>query len=166
MRKPRGKIESLEDLLRFCHEPDPETGCIEWKYGKHTHGYGRYRIGKKMETTHRMSYQFANPDEDISELEVCHKCDNPPCCNPDHLFSGTHADNMNDMEHKGRSNKPGPVSPPKGEKHHNVKLSKEDILDIRRLYSDTELTLKNLGDRYGVCFQQISRIVNNKQWKE
>lgn len=165
MRKPRGKILTIDDLF-LCCDVNPQTGCWEWKYGKHDFGYGRYRMGKKMETTHRLSYMLTRPDEDISELEVCHECDNPPCCNPDHLFSGTHHQNMIDMEEKGRAIKPGPKNAPKGEDHKLSVLTWEDVKEIRRLKRETDMTQSKMAEIFGVSFRQISRIILNKAWVE
>jgi len=81
-----------------------EGGCWEWSASKHRQGYGRIRLGKKEGKTvqaHRVSYELFI-GEIPSEKLVCHRCDNPSCVNPDHLFLGTHKDNMIDKYKKGR----------------------------------------------------------------
>lgn len=76
-------------------------GCIEWKGARNPQGYGQKCIKGKRYRTHRLAWEWANGP--IPEgLFVLHKCDNPPCCNPDHLFLGTQTDNMQDMLAKGR----------------------------------------------------------------
>lgn len=82
------------------------SGC--WEYvGYHDgHGYGRVTIGQKVYSAHRLAYTLTHGEipkrEAPNFLEVCHRCDNPPCCNPDHLFLGTHRENILDMHRKGR----------------------------------------------------------------
>lgn len=78
------------------------NGCWEWN-GKRNHGgYGSFTSGGKWHQAHRLALALAGVD--IDGRLVCHKCDNPSCVNPDHLFLGTHKDNHSDMMAKGRSN--------------------------------------------------------------
>lgn len=92
---------------RFWAKVDKSAGaesCWPWKGAVHRDGYGRAhdRDGaKKMKIAHRLCYEYAKgaiPDG----LDVCHSCDNPICCNPAHLWTGTASDNMRDMHRKGR----------------------------------------------------------------
>jgi hypothetical protein len=101
--------------------------CWEWtgtKNKKFKHG----RVGKdyKLVLAHRLSWELTNGP--IPEgICVCHKCDNPPCCNPNHLFLGTKKDNMQDMIKKGRSNYLN------GEAHGSAKLTTAQVLEILRV---------------------------------
>lgn len=81
--------------------PRPSAGCWEWTGGKDTNGYGRTWNGTRSEGTHRLAWQFTY-GEIPKGFFICHHCDNPPCCNPRHLFLGTAQDNMQDAWHKGR----------------------------------------------------------------
>ena len=78
-----------------------ESGCWVWTGANNGLGYGVMRLGLKQVYAHRFSYeQFVSPIPD--GLCICHKCDNPRCVNPDHLFLGTQKDNMQDCSRKGR----------------------------------------------------------------
>lgn len=81
-----------------------QSGCWEWVGPKNWHGYGMYYQRYKKFRAHRLSYFLKNPEFDQS-LVICHKCDNPLCVNPDHLFPGTMMDNVEDMIEKGRQKK-------------------------------------------------------------
>lgn len=81
---------------------EPETGCWVWKNNKDRDSYGRVRIGGRKTTgAHRLSY-ITFVGQIPNGMRVLHKCDNPSCVNPEHLFLGTHSDNMRDMYNKRR----------------------------------------------------------------
>jgi hypothetical protein len=91
-------------------------------------------------------------------LEVCHHCDNPPCVNPDHLFLGTHADNMHDAYSKNR------IPPLRGELNGSCVLTVENVSEIRRCYKAGELNQSQLGRKFGVHNSTIHLIVKRKKW--
>lgn len=137
------------------------TGCWEWQ-GSKRRGYGRMIVGSRTDGTrksmsaHRVSYELENgkiPDG----MDVCHKCDNPCCVNPAHLFIGTRQDNIDDRERKGRNN------PPKGESNPKAKLTGAMVAEIRekRLHG---FSFGKLAKEYGVCKKTIQCAVSGKNW--
>ena len=133
--------------------------CIEWTGARDSKGYGNKNIAGKYFKTHRLAYAWVNgpiPDG----MWVLHKCDNPPCCNPDHLFLGTHKDNMRDMKEKGRAK--GLV----GTENHKATLTEAQVLEIRfdnhgRKYG----RIRRLSEKHGVSRAVVDRIRRNETWK-
>ena len=96
-RKPRNTPETF---WNYVNVTTPEQ-CWNWIPRVDRDGYGRWKIAGKRYGSHRLAYTFTKGP--IAEgLVVCHSCDNPSCCNPDHLFVGTQLDNIKDMDAKGR----------------------------------------------------------------
>jgi hypothetical protein len=91
---------------RFWEKVSRNGRCWEWAGSRHKSGYGRINQGGIVLYAHRLAYEFAFGDAMPAGLSVCHHCDNPPCCNPAHLFLGTAADNANDKARKGRTVNP------------------------------------------------------------
>lgn len=124
------------------------NGCWEYSAAVTHNGYGRIKHNGKTIRAHRASWLVHfGPIPD--GLNVLHKCDNPPCINPDHLFLGTTQENMDDKVAKGRT-----VS----------HLTKEDVLEVRNLYASGNMTQKEIGILFGVQPACISRIVNRIRW--
>ena len=92
---------SERDKARFWIKVKQTNMCWEWTACLNKHGYGVFRI-KYESLCHRISYQIFHGKLE-KNIQVLHKCDNPKCVNPDHLFTGTHIDNMKDKSIKGRA---------------------------------------------------------------
>ncbi len=137
---------------RFWPRVRKTAGCWEWTGRRYPRGYGAFTIGGRGVQAHRVAWELARGLIPAGML-VCHACDNPPCVRPDHLFLGTQSDNMCDMAAKGRH----PY--PRGEDHHQARLSNADRAEIRRLYAAGGVTQAAIADRFGVCPSHVSRIV-------
>lgn len=142
--------------------------CWEWKGARMQQGYGRFCFKEETLRAHRVSWALAHgpiPDG----LFVCHRCDNPPCVNPAHLFLGTRQDNMRDMVQKGRHPSKTEEYPltqhpslrPHGERNTSTKLTDEQVDEIRRL-SQPGTTHSELARRFNVWPSTISRAVLGK----
>lgn len=132
--------------------------CWLWKGGISSSGYGIISSKGSHRTAHRASYEL-HKGKIPEELIVRHKCDNPPCVNPDHLELGTHMDNVRDRVLRGRG------KAPVGEKHGAAKLTEADVRDIRQRWNNRSATQTALGEEYGVSSRQIGLIVNRQRWK-
>lgn len=137
------------------------TPCIEWEKSRTTAGYGRVFKDGKHVYAHRLAYCEANnlALEDISGLVVRHKCDNPPCVNPEHLEVGTHADNIRDRDARGRHR----TAPPRGEESGSAKLTEDSVRKIRLAISSGEMQ-KDVAARFNVSRETIRRVVSGKSW--
>lgn len=128
--------------------------CWEWMGKKSKKGQGIFR-GNKDVGSARTAYRLAYGDIPDG-LWVLHKCDNPPCCNPNHLFLGTQKDNMHDCSVKGRISR--------GEKRYNAKLNTKDVINIRTQYNDG-FTMREISRTYRVANSTIFNIIHKKSWK-
>ena len=142
----------IEERFMRHVQPEPNSGCWLWLGALINVGYGKFQT-TKLQSSHRVSYElFVGPIP--TGLQVLHKCDNPVCVNPGHLFLGTHSENMADRQRKKRG------FFPKGEKHGRVKLNNGDVLTIR---SSGE-TQETLARHYGVSQSLISQIKRKILW--
>lgn len=131
----------------------PEHTCWEWIACKQE-GYGRFSVNKRLTLAHRFSYEL-HYGPIPKGLLVCHKCDNPGCVKPDHLFLGTHHDNLIDSLNKGRQPKP------RGEGHPKARLSNKKAEEMRESYKKQKVSFDKLGKKFGVSRPTAYRIIKN-----
>lgn len=134
-----------------------QNGCWLWTGYCGDYGYGEIGINRKVEYTHRYSWIIKNGPIPVG-LFVLHSCDNPPCCNPDHLFLGTHKKNMEDCRSKGRN------FTPRGEANGRTRLKNKDILKIRALY-DSGVRVIDVARGMNVSFICAYYIVKRATWR-
>lgn len=143
----------------FMEHVEKTNSCWLWTgYIYPPTGYGEWSINNKKHSTHRIAYELFI-GEIPNGLLVCHICDVRNCVNPDHLFLGTYLDNMQDMINKGRQN------PATGEDHGKAKLTKKEVMEIRRLYEEKDWSQYKLAGKFNVSQKNISNIVLRKIWK-
>lgn len=133
----------------------PWTGCLQGQ------GYGQINTKNKRLLAHRVSFEFVWGPLSAG-LFALHRCDNPPCCNPWHLFQGNAKDNAQDMMQKGRRSYD---SMPHGEKIHNAKFTIDDVLNIRFFYDVQKKSRREIAQQFNVTYQAIDHIVKRRLWK-
>lgn len=133
--------------------PPELSPCIEWSKSKNKKGYGKTWFNGSCWQAHRLAYIKAYGDFDRS-LCVLHRCDNPSCVNPEHLFLGTHKDNAIDRKQKGRN------ANQIGNKSVLAKLTSEQVDYIRT----SNKTCQQLSEELNVSKSQINKIKNRKCW--
>lgn len=150
---------------RFWEKVDRGTPdqCWEWTAARNEFGYGCILVEGRKVLAHRVCWELeCGPIP--PGLSVCHRCDNPPCNNPAHLFIGEHIDNMRDRDRKGRLN------PGRGERARGAartRLTWDDVRAIRARYAANPILLRHeLATEYGIDQTAVERIVAGKTWRE
>jgi len=159
LRKSRPIVQRFWDKVIVI-----EGACWKWCGTKNPDGYGQIHVHRRLEgfrtvlLAHRVSWEI-HKGPIPPGLFVCHRCDNPECANPEHLFLGTNRDNMIDCSIKGRQN--GAAKSLPGSKNGSAILSEDIVREIRK----SKETPTILGNRYGVTRGLIWRIRTRKAWK-
>lgn len=143
---------------KVCKSADP-NGCWVWTAAKDYYGYGVFSRSHYNKSTraHRAIWEILN-GEIPKGYVICHKCDNPPCVRPDHLFVGTHKENMLDKVSKGRA-----AGQKKGENHTQSFLTEADVIRIFELNQDG-LTCRDIGKLLDIAEWSVSLILRGKRW--
>jgi hypothetical protein len=151
------KANSPESFWSHVVKSDDPAECWPWTGAFFNDGYGTFKLNYRQWRAPRLAYVLTHPEFDQS-LCVLHRCDNPACCNPAHLFAGTKGDNNTDRKRKRRSN------PLRGQRHQNSKLKDADVLAIRRLYSSGDFSQSRLGRMFNVSQTVISEVIRRETW--
>lgn len=152
-----GQRKRKEDIkTRFFRHVFITENCWNWTAKKCRFGYGHFYVDNRTILAHRFSWELHN-GQIPAGMNVCHKCDNPSCVNPDHLFLGTDQENVDDMINKKRSKLNG----------RPKTLSIEQILEIRKLYDGDGISQNKIAEIFKVSQKTISDIVRKvKAYKE
>lgn len=146
-------LSSTEAQARFWSKVEKSDGCWLWTAARITRGYGMFSFKDTPLTAHQVAYVLSFGP--IPEgKHICHHCDTPPCCRPDHLYAGTPAQNMADRDKRGRA------VHPRGERHGQSKLTLQQVQIIR---TDPAMG-SELAARFGVSRATVSNIRNNHIW--
>jgi len=160
LRKKNGKLFVKEPAdIRFHRAISKiiETGCWEWNGARHYKGYGEFMVekGRKMKV-HRYSWELHNGKIPDGKM-VLHQCDNPPCCNPAHLFLGDAKSNRYDCDSKGRG--------VFGERCHTSKITADQVVEIRNMDKIKGVSRMSIARKYGVSGRNITAICRHDSWK-
>lgn len=153
-------------VQRFWSRVQKTDGCWIWTAAHKPEGYGKMWMNGKLESAHRISWILTRgpiPDG----LWVLHKCDNPPCVNPDHLYIGYRKENGRDAAERHRIpyGKDAYFSKCVGEKNFNARCTDQIVRDIRAKYVPRKFGLWRLSKFFGLPRTTIGNIVNRRTWK-
>ncbi len=157
-------LDRYKERFLKCVVIDPHSGCWIWtKKGRAHGGYGMFSMYRKKFRAHRAALILIKKITPLPQYSVCHKCDNTRCVNPDHLFIGTHAENMHDCLNKGRAFRV------RGEKSGRAVISDAQALELLRLPKETGLTRNRVAklkaQEWGVSENTLKQILYGTNWK-
>ena len=172
----------MGNTIKFWSRVDrnSKSPCWIWTGATDKSGYGYVMWDGKVVRTHRLAYQLHHEVElprqaptKTTRTLVLHTCDNPPCCNPAHLWLGSNKENRDDCISKGRNNTPRgdmhnyrrmPECMARGSRHPRTKLTESDVLNIRTRIATGEM-LTAIGDAFGVTKHVVWSIKERITWK-
>lgn len=162
---------STNTHILFDAKIDKSEECWVWNGGLNCNGYGIFHNNRRVWLAHRVAY-FLFLNIDPKDFLVCHHCDNKPCVKPTHLFLGSHQDNHDDSVQKNRHSHGSthrsvtcPESILRGESHGYAKLTDEQVMKIRTLYSTGLYSQSTIANAFSVHQVTIALIVKGRTWK-
>lgn len=175
-------------FVRFWEKVERGDGCWTWTGHRSRAGYGKFQIDGRAVPAHRVALMMTGATFLPGQM-ACHRCDNPSCVNPNHLYIGTAKDNARDKLLRGRSNNPTgdrhgshtkPESTPRGDKHYtrrrpdlvrrgerhpNAKITPETVAAIRGMAEEKpSRTQADIAAMFGICQSAVSQIIHRKKW--
>ncbi len=141
---------------RYEHYVIKGPECWDWAGSKDKKGYGKLNVNNVPELIHRLSWGFHCGPIPKGE-QVLHRCDNPPCSNPAHLFLGIHQDNMDDMWAKGRARPRRHL----GTEHGMSRLTEDQVYAIRESSGPSRI----IAEQMGISGRQVRDIRLRRSWK-
>lgn len=160
-----GLILNEKQVAAFFSKTKRVGDCLVWTACKNSDGYGQFMAHPKLWSSHRLAWTLTHGSIP-SGMHVLHKCDNPSCIEPKHLFLGSHADNMRDAWVKGRKTMSESFlryanSAKPGEKNGRAKLTRQQVEEIRRCGGRQ----KEVAAKFGVSKSAVSMIRTNQTWR-
>jgi len=149
------ELRRPEFRKRFWSKVARTRGCWRWLASKDCNGYGRVGVGHEVTRAHRIAWMMQNRPVD-SDVLICHRCDNPSCVRPSHLFSGTHKDNLSDAASKDRT--------AFGERHPMAVISEAKVRAIRALHL-SGFTREEIAPLFGVSPRHVSKVARSYSWR-
>lgn len=151
----KNQVDKRSMITRFWENVIKTDYCWNWVGRVNLEGYGLISENGKQYRANRISYQMKNGPIK-NEMLICHKCNNPNCVNPDHLYEGTPKENSQDMILAGHSRK--------GIKNTNAILNEEKVLQIRKIYKEKKTSYKALSINFEVSEATIGQIIRRDTW--
>ncbi len=139
------RLTQSQAFVLFWFQVRLSDGCWEWQGRKNLKGYGLASYQNKSQLTHRIVWIMAHGSVPAGK-HVCHHCDNPSCVRIDHLFVGTHADNMRDMHNKGRSG-------------NRRVLTEDQVREIRKIGKRGRYSHGQIAVRFGVSRPLVQKVI-------
>lgn len=138
---------------------DGDDACWLWTAATNASGYGIVGVGRSSRLAHRVAYEMTNGPIPAGKL-LRHRCDTPSCVRPDHMTPGSDKENMQDQIQRGRR------ASKKGSQNGRAKLTREQVVEIRRRYVRGQTRIVDLAAEFGVGKSQIWNIVSGREWNE
>lgn len=135
-----------------------DNQCWLWLISKNAYGYGQFQLGEE-QIASRIAWSYPNYIIPTGMI-ICHSCDNHACCNPKHLFLGTHQDNMTDMVQKGRSTKGMDINRQKNRR----KITKEEESEIIERFFKGGITQPQLAKEYNIAINHVRRLIRFQRY--
>jgi hypothetical protein len=158
-RKHAALKSESESASKFWRMVDIGAPNDCWRWTGHIHnGYGWVNRRGKTQNASRLAWALHHERAPPADKEVCHSCDNPSCCNPAHLWLGTHAENVADMDAKNRANRCGVPT----ERHPKRKLTLSQAIEA----ATSKTSASELGRKFGVTATAIYNVRHGKAWSK
>jgi len=153
------RFKSLEQRFSEKYKIE-ESGCWVWVSGEHRpQEHPKIWCDGGYRRASHLSWEMANEQNLLPGDQILHKCDNPRCVNPSHLFIGDHLVNMQDKARKGRAHRP------LGALNGRAKLSAEAAEKIVEMYANSGVSQQAIADVFAISQQTVSRIIRGESWK-